>query len=92
MPRRRVVSRTIQYTKVRCLCRKLPAGEPVELIKYLEGEWDNRKAYRKLRKQLPADIKLIRAIIISTTTELLSIPINKFIELCKMEEEKNGKY
>ena len=89
MPRRRVVSRTITYTTVRCLLRILPDGLPVEKEMYIEGEYtDKRKAYRSIRKQLQENktIYLVRIVDLTVRTEQLRMPVNEFIKVCKEDK------
>ena len=92
MPRRRVVSRTLTYTTVRCLLRILPDGLPVEKEMYIEGEYtDKRKAYRSIRKQLQENktIYLVRIVELSVRTEQLRMPVNEFIKACKEDKTSN---
>ena len=92
MPRRRVVSRTLTYTTVRCLLRLLPDGSPVEKEMYIEGEYtDKRKAYRSIRKQLQENktIHLVRIVDLTVRTEQLRMPVNEFIKACKEDKTSN---
>lgn len=90
--RKPVVSRTLTYTQVSCLLRILPDGEPVEKEMYIVGELtDKRKAYRKIRKRLPARFYLVRISQLTTVTETLKMPQEDFIEACKNYEKGQNK-
>ena len=87
--RRPVVSRTLTYTRVRCLLRILPNGEPVEKDMYMDGAVpDKRTAYRKIKKRLPSNYYLVRIKLLETTTENLALPREAFIEAVKTYELK----
>ena len=87
--RRPVVSRTMTYTRVSCLLRILPDGEPVKKDVYIVGALtDKQTAYRKVRKRLPANYYLVRIDRLTTVTETLSLPKEAFIEAVKNYELK----
>ncbi len=89
--RKPIVSRTLKYTTVSCLLRILPDGVPVKKDVYIVGELtDKRKAYRKVRKRLPANYYLVRIDRLTTVTETLKIPQEDFIEVCKNYELTKG--
>ena len=86
--RKPVVSRTLTYTRVRCLLRILPNGEPVEKDVYMDGALpDKRTAYRKIKKRLPSNYYLVRIKLLETTTENLALPREAFIDACKNYEK-----
>ena len=89
--RRPVVSRTLTYTRVSCLLRILPDGEPVKKDMYIaEALTDKRTAYRKIKKHLPSNYYLVRIELLTTATEKLSLPREAFIEAVKNYEWTNG--